>query len=745
MIAESSPGLDDLYPPSPTGDAPEAEPTTAYRLRVIGVLLSLFLFLAIYFALVVGCGYLVYWSLVMPWPEDRGALLKIGAIFGTVMLFLFFLKGLFKRSDRPTEEFVRISENEQPMLFAFVRKLCSESGTHFPKNIYLSHDINAAVFYPRSLLSLFLPVRKNLLVGLGLVNLLNISELKAVIAHEFGHFAQSSMKLGQYVYVANQVIADMVFGRDRWDNLLAHWRGIDLRLSFPAWIITGIVWVLRHLLGLLFRAINLLNFSLSRQMEFNADLHAVRLTGSDALISGLWKTERGVIAYRMAMSELATLARLRKYSDDVFYHHERSLERLGDLFKKEKEVDDTTQPLKQPYCYGEQLHFRESQASQTTMWDTHPSHHDREENAKQHYVAATPLEVSAWQLFQVPGALRSKLSRKAYLADLGTLLTHKDNVISAKEAEGLIAAERNEVEQAEHYHGFYDSRMLCLEDTDALAVEIDALVAREELDAERLRDEVRPWTGADLEAFMKEHTACMERLGELRAFDLSGESSIELDGKTVTRGQVAQLVTPLEEQRTANLKKVEDADRAIFRYFYHLSGTDDESNDSRDELQVRYRFAVSVQALVGKLNELEAETDSVMQALQSGQQLSEEGVQYLHKLFGRGCKALAEVLSESRQVCLPKLANLAEGVALHSVLTAGGQPPERVPAELSGDWINSYASGYYETLTQLRNLHFKNLGSLLRLQEKLDSELYANPSREDHEAESRREPTSGSS
>ena len=55
---------------------------------------------------------------------------------------------------------------------------------------------------------------------MGLVNVLTLSEFKAVLAHEFGHFSQNSMKLHRYVYTANRIIADMVIGRDWLDNLL---------------------------------------------------------------------------------------------------------------------------------------------------------------------------------------------------------------------------------------------------------------------------------------------------------------------------------------------------------------------------------------------------------------------------------------------------------------------------------------------------------------------------------------------
>ena len=37
---------------------------------------------------------------------------------------------------------------------------------------------------------MFLPVKKNLTMGLGLINSTTVSELKSILAHEFGHFSK---------------------------------------------------------------------------------------------------------------------------------------------------------------------------------------------------------------------------------------------------------------------------------------------------------------------------------------------------------------------------------------------------------------------------------------------------------------------------------------------------------------------------------------------------------------------------
>jgi len=117
-----------------------------------------------------------------------------GIISGVLCLFL--VKGLFKFKRITQAPGVEVTAQEQPQLFAFIGRLCRETRAPMPHRVYLSPDVNAAVFYHESILRLFLPGRKNLLIGLGLVNQLNLSEFKAVLAHEFGHFSQSSMKLG---------------------------------------------------------------------------------------------------------------------------------------------------------------------------------------------------------------------------------------------------------------------------------------------------------------------------------------------------------------------------------------------------------------------------------------------------------------------------------------------------------------------------------------------------------------------
>jgi Zn-dependent protease with chaperone function len=730
----SNTALEDLYPPSPRHLPPLALLGGAYRLRVVWVLVSLFLFLAFYLALVAGSAYVLYQSWLWPTPRGRAALVKLGAIAAAAMLFLFLLKGLFKRKAMPTLDFIELEESSQPALFRFLRRLCRETGTAFPAKVYANHDINAAVFYPRSLLTLVLPTRRNLLIGLGLVNVLNLTEFKAVLAHEFGHFAQSSMKLGQYVYVANGVIADMVFQRDFWDSVLEKWKRVDLRLSFPAWGLSFLVWILRWFLGIAFRAINLLNFSLSRQMEFNADLHAVRLTGSDALISGLAKTELGSLAFQMAVRDLLSQAQHRKYTDDLFHHQSQSLDRLSAELAKGSDSGERGGQLLRPYQPGPEIHFQPAGGPSAGMWATHPSHRDREVSAKMTYIPHDADERPSWVLFRQTEVLRRGASVLAYREFADVKLRQAD-LTPARVVEEQIREERQEMEQAPHYHGLYDNRPVLPGDLHALAAEIEAETAAGKVDCQALRAGALEWTGQRLESFMTRARGIDAELNVLGAI-ASGqvklkESEFEFRGRKVHVSAARGLLEQVQAEHNKVYEELRGADRALFRYFYFLSGQLGAPH-GRQELMRRYEFLHQVQDLIRRLNTTEESAIPVLEALHRGAKFSEADVNHVKKVFRDGWTELKRVVEVCESILLPRLSQLAEESSLRSFVL----PQDVVPCfhddSLSGEWLQRYLKQFQQVLGRLRKLHFKNLGLLLRLQERMDPKLFT--VREDPEA-----------
>ena len=244
---------------------------------------------------------------------------------------------------------------------------------------------------------MFIPTGKSLLIGLGLVNVINLTEFKALLAHEFGHFSQKSMKIGSYVYTTLRIYYQMIYGEDVFDRL--HLRLVAARHPdcLAAYVIRGIFWLLRVLLGLMWYVVFYFSFmALSRQMEFNADLVAVSVTGSDAPVHLLCRCYFADASFHQAVSDLRVALDNHLYTSDLFYHQSAAANYLRKI-KKDPRLGEPPVLPDDPDKSADV--FEENDDKIAEMWQTHPSNYDREQNAKELYFRTQFDERSAWLLF----------------------------------------------------------------------------------------------------------------------------------------------------------------------------------------------------------------------------------------------------------------------------------------------------------------------------------------------------------
>ena len=184
------------------------------------------------------------------------------------------------------------------------------------------------VFFTTSAAHAIIPSRKNLEIGLGLVNVLNVGELKAVLAHEFGHFAQRTMAVGRWVYISHQIAAHIVAKRDAFDRVLASLSRLDIRIAWIGWLFRLIVWAIRSAVELMFSIVVLAQRAMSREMEFQADLVAVSVTGSDALIYALHKLNAADHAWSRTVSFAVDEAKAGRRATDLFSLQDRVIDMM---------------------------------------------------------------------------------------------------------------------------------------------------------------------------------------------------------------------------------------------------------------------------------------------------------------------------------------------------------------------------------------------------------------------------------
>src|SRR5437762_2585381 len=139
-----------------------------------------------------------------------------------------------------------------------------------PSHVYLISDINVFVAQRGGLMGF--GSRRVMGIGLPLMHAVTVQELKAIVAHEFGHYHSGDVALSPWIYKTRAAIA----------RTMATLSKSVLRFIF-AWY--------AHL----FLRVTL---AVSRRQEFTADQVAARAAGAAAMISGLRKVHAAAVAFR---------------------------------------------------------------------------------------------------------------------------------------------------------------------------------------------------------------------------------------------------------------------------------------------------------------------------------------------------------------------------------------------------------------------------------------------------------------
>jgi Zn-dependent protease with chaperone function len=454
-----------------------------------------------------------------------------------LLLTVFMAKSLFAIRKAGEPRGVEVTSKDEPLLFKFLHALADEIGAPRPHRVFITAEVNAAVFYDLSLLNLFLPSKKNLIIGLGLVNVLTLGELKAVLAHEFGHFAQGSMMVGRWVYIAQQIISHMVATRDWLDSLLKFVSRIDLRVAWLGWILTLVLWSIRSLMDSLFKLIIIAERALSREMEFNVDLVAVSVTGSDALINALHKLQAADDAWQTALRVADNEAGQNKILDDLFTAQTAAIKEMRRI------LDDpdygATPELSEAESHTHRV-FSEQSARPPQMWATHPANRDREDNAKATYIAADIDSRQAWELFEGPAELRNKISMNLYSSDE---IAKMEKVLSSE----AVAKRFDKPSYSPEYRGTYLNRspVINFSDTDEIIAYgikgSTAVASLDELYPEHLAEDLEVARNLDIER---------DTLEALQRGDLKPSGGvIRYRGEEIRKNEIPEAIKEIVAER----------------------------------------------------------------------------------------------------------------------------------------------------------------------------------------------------
>ncbi len=455
------PIMENLY------NSPNLKKQTYQALAAIAFFILSYLVLlasALLLALLCGYGAFFLFSLRLSYIT---VMLGIGVFSIGILILYFLLKFMFKTSKTDISNLIEISKEEEPKLFALIEEIADEVQTQKPKHVYLSNEINAYVFYDSSFWSMFLPIRKNLAIGVGLMNVVTQQEFKAIIAHEFGHFSQKSMKVGSYVYNVNKVIHNLLFDNDSYNSAIASWANLNSYFAFFTSIAIKIVEGIQFVLMRLYEIVNLKFYALSREMEFHADAVAASIAGSQPLIDSLRRLPLADNAFSETMNFYHSKAKDGIVAENIFTNQQNVLEELAKEYKL---------PLTNKLPFVDEHfenRFPKSRLEFNKQWMSHPETEERAQRLLSYnQISKSTINSKAIELLQHQVETQKLFSSKSfsYLEENSVKTELKEN-----EFLSMYLEDKNKNNLPAQFNGYYDFHPFPSADLKAILLDSENL------------------------------------------------------------------------------------------------------------------------------------------------------------------------------------------------------------------------------------------------------------------------------
>jgi Zn-dependent protease with chaperone function len=235
----------------------------------LGMVLLSYTVILLIAALCVYLPYLLLMSSDSPGLQT-GALFLCGVAMAGTMIW-----SLVPRRDKFEDPGPRIDRSSHPRLFQELDTIAASLNEPLPEQVFLVPQVNAFVADRGGIMGF--GSRRVMGIGLPLVAVLNVAELRAVLAHEFAHYYGGDTRLGPFVYKTRLAMVRTI------QNMAAI--GRVMRVAVAQLVYRGVMEILKAYWAVFFRATQLI----SRRQEYRADELACHIAGSEALVSGLRK------------------------------------------------------------------------------------------------------------------------------------------------------------------------------------------------------------------------------------------------------------------------------------------------------------------------------------------------------------------------------------------------------------------------------------------------------------------------
>ncbi len=323
-----------------------------------------------------------------------------GAIMDATVL-LFLLKPLFLRPEKTTTDTGcdrYIGRDDEPLLYAYVDKLCQRIGAPTPDTIVLSLDATVS-----ARITSLTRDRLELTLGLPLMSVFPQQVLIAILIHELGRFQRrSTMCLSSIYFYIHRFLHRSLYQRDAIDRFFQNLRNIRNIYFMPANLVISVVTEsMRGVSWLLLVGGISITCRADREMELDADRFAARLAGRDEMTKALEALHFAAIGVNLAMRDVNASMQERALPDDMV--------RLA--------VADALSMIR----YKDEI-FAKLQGEETHWDSSHPCFTDRINNiADIENTGTLHADTPSTELIRDFSAVCQTLSRQYYSHQLGDL------------------------------------------------------------------------------------------------------------------------------------------------------------------------------------------------------------------------------------------------------------------------------------------------------------------------------------
>lgn len=527
-----------------------------FKSQVYKAIFSIALFIIVYLALLVlavgifiGCIYVAV-AMISTVPNFVTVMLGISIIGVGFFILYFMVKFLFAKNKTDYSYLTEVNLNDEPELFQMIQELVNEIGTDFPKKVYLSGQVNASVFYDSGFWSMFLPVKKNLHIGMGLVNATTVTELKGILAHEFGHFSQKSMKVGSYVYNVNKIIYNLLYENDDYNNSITSWAEKNGYFALLINISFAFNKMIQYLLQFMYKIVNVSYMGLSREMEFHADEIATNTVGSQPMINSMLRMDLASNSLENVLNYYNQNIENSITTSNIFPQHTLAMNFMAN---NNKIAIEHNLPKVESDFYER---FNQSKLVIKNQWESHPATDERVAAFKKLAVSLKQIDNRpATLLFQNIAQTQERITQKMF-AEIVYPEPPSEEDISRFEAS--IKKEYEDHKYPDLYNGYYDHHSVTNLDLDFLIQDPATDLTLDALFNNTMVELVYSKNGL---------TNDLETLKQIARKDFKIKS-FDYDGNKYKAANAQLLVDNLERELSTIEEKIKVNDQEIFKFFY---------------------------------------------------------------------------------------------------------------------------------------------------------------------------------